>query len=62
MLVQPCDDEREPLAAAVRVGPMRAAADVAALAAWLRAGRFAPDLLSAHLVGVHRRMMAAPLN
>jgi hypothetical protein len=62
VLVQPCDAERAPLGPAVRIGPLSSAADVEALAAWLRAGLLDPGLLPARLLGVHRRMAAAPLN
>jgi hypothetical protein len=62
LVVQPCDEERRPVGVAVRLGPLRTTADVDALVAWLRAGRLAADGLPAHLVGVHHRMAAAPLN
>jgi hypothetical protein len=62
VLVQPCDAERRPTACVLRVGPLRTAADVDALGRWLRVGRLDPALLPAHLLGVHRRAVAAPSN
>ena len=62
VLVQACDAERRPVASAVRVGPLRTAADVDALTAWLRAGDLDPGLLPAHLLDLHRRAATAPLN
>ena len=62
VLVQACDAERRPVASAVRVGPLRTAADVDVLTAWLRAGDLDPGLLPAHLLDVHRRAATAPLN
>ncbi len=38
VLVQPCDEQRRPVGAAVRVGPLRTRSDVADLVAWLRSG------------------------
>ena len=62
VLVQACDAERRAVAPAMRVGPLRTVADVDALAAWLRAGDLDLGLLPAHLLTVHRRAAAAPLN
>jgi hypothetical protein len=62
VLVQPCDPERRPRGSAVHVGPLRTRADVETLVTWLRDGRLDAGLLPAHLLGVHRRMAAAPLN
>jgi hypothetical protein len=62
VLVQPCDAERRPVGAAVPVGPLRTAADVETLTGWLRTGSLDPALLPAHLLVVHRRAVAAPLN
>lgn len=62
VLVQPCDVERRPCTAAVRVGPLRTVADVDALAGWLRTGELDPTLLPAHLLDLQRRALSAPLN
>jgi hypothetical protein len=62
VLVQPCDAERRPVGVAVRIGPLRTAADVEVLVAWLRGGDLDPGLLPAHVLSVHRGMTAAPLN
>lgn len=62
VLVQPCDRSRRPTAEVVRVGPMRTAADVDALGAWLRDRVLDPGLLPGHLLDVHRSATAAPLN
>ena len=62
VVVQPCDAGRRPTAGAVRIGPLRTAADVDALGSWLRAGRLEPGLLPAHLLDVHRQAAAAPMN
>jgi hypothetical protein len=62
VLVQPCDAGRKPVAAAVRVGPLRTAADVESLASWLRVGDLDPALLPVHLLEIHRRMAAAQGN
>ncbi|MHA6793470.1 hypothetical protein ACVGVM_08100 [Pseudonocardia bannensis] len=62
VLVQPCDADRRPTRPAVRIGPLRTAADVAALERWLRSGRYDPALLPAHLLDVHRRTVRAATN
>ncbi|OLT18589.1 hypothetical protein BJF78_00120 [Pseudonocardia sp. CNS-139] len=62
VLVQACDADRAPVGTAVRVGPLRTAADVATVADWLRAGDLDARLLPAQLLGVHRQVAAAPLN
>ena len=62
VLVQPCDTERRPVGLGVRIGPLRTVADAEALVAWLRSGDLDPALLPAHVLSLHRRMTAAPLN
>lgn len=62
VVVQPCDTDRNPTGPALRIGPLRTAADVDALAGWLRAGDLDAALLPAHLLDLHRRAAAAPLN
>lgn len=62
VVVQPCDARREPCGPPLRVGPLRGAADVAALATWLRAGALDVGLLPAHLRAVHRDLAAAAGN
>jgi hypothetical protein len=53
VVVQPCDAERRPLGAAVRIGPVRSAGDVDAVRDWLRAARFDPAALPARLTALH---------
>jgi hypothetical protein len=55
VVVQPCDAGRRPTAPALRIGPLRTGADVAALAAWLRAADLDPRLLPRPLVVPPRR-------
>lgn len=50
VVVQPCDDERRPVANALVIGPMRTSADVESFGGWLRAGLLDPRLLPAHLL------------
>lgn len=61
-MVQPCDRHRQPVGCAVLVGPLLADADVAAVEAWLRSGRFDSMLLPAHLRTAHRAVHGAVRN
>ena len=50
VVVQPCSStSREPLGHAIRVGPLRTHADLAALARWLRQSRLTPGSLPPRL-------------
>jgi len=62
LLVQACDRQRRPVGCAVLVGPVRVEADVAAVEAWLRDGRFDPALLPEHLRTAQRAMRVAVRN
>jgi hypothetical protein len=62
VLVQRCNTERRPVGAGVRIGPLRTAADVEAVVAWLRSGALDPRRLPAHVLSLHCGMSAAPLN
>ena len=57
VVVQPCDAERRPMGAAVRIGPVRSAEDVDAVRDWLRAARFDPAALPARLTALHGAAM-----
>jgi hypothetical protein len=52
VVVQPCDDASRPTRPALRIGPVRTTADLAALGNWLGAGRLDPRELPAHLLGL----------
>lgn len=58
IVVQPCTEDREPLGAAVWIGPIGTAHDLAAVEDWIRAAGFDPADLPAHLTALHR---AAPV-
>lgn len=62
IVLQPCDTERRPIGAAVWVGPIRTDDDLTAVRDWIRAGRFAPALLPAHLIAQHHRTRGARQN
>lgn len=62
LLVQPCDADRTPQGAAVRVGPVRTSQDLAAVRASLHAGHFDPSLLPSRLLVLDRRARAAAHN
>lgn len=52
VVIQPCDDAQRATRPALRIGPVRTTADVAAVANWLRAGHLDPRDLPAHLIGL----------
>jgi hypothetical protein len=52
VVVQPCDAQRRPVGAAVRVGPVRTAEDVTAVRDWLSAARFDAAALPARLTAL----------
>jgi hypothetical protein len=58
VVVQPCDAGRRPTSCALTVGPLRTAADVEVVTAWLRAGDLDARLLPAHLLDAARRAAA----
>jgi hypothetical protein len=62
LVVQPCDGERRPIGAAIRVGPVRTARDVEDVRDWLGAGRLDPGALPAHLTALHRWVATASRN
>ncbi|MDT0353896.1 hypothetical protein [Pseudonocardia charpentierae] len=62
LMVQPCDQHRQPIGCAVLVGPLRSEPDVAAVEAWLRGGRYDLALLPGHLRTTHRAAHAAVRN
>ena len=62
LLVQPCGVDRQPVGCAVLIGPLQDDADVAAVGAWLRDGRFDPRLLPVRLRTVQRGLSAAARN
>ncbi|WP_252436960.1 hypothetical protein [Pseudonocardia humida] len=53
VVVQPCDAERRPVGAAVRIGPVRTAHDVTVVRDWLGAGRLDPAALPGRLTALH---------
>jgi hypothetical protein len=62
ILVQPCDGERQPTAPAIRIGPIRADPDIAAVQGWLSAADLRPELLPARLRRPHENARAAIAN
>jgi hypothetical protein len=60
--VQPCDEQRNPVGPVIRVGPMHATDDIAALMGWLRRGRLDVEALPDHMVAAHRAIGAAVAN
>lgn len=62
VVVQPCAHDRRPTGSAVRVGPLRTAADVAALSDWLEHGDLRRERLPQHLRAVPGALRSASLN
>jgi hypothetical protein len=56
LVLQPCDARQRPIGPAVRLGPLLTDEDVTVAEAWVREGRFDPELLPERLVSLHRMM------
>ncbi|RZT86962.1 hypothetical protein EV383_3867 [Pseudonocardia sediminis] len=55
LLVQPCDERRDPSSPVLPVGPIRSTSDVQEVTRWLVGRSFDPYLLPMHLRGPGRR-------